>query len=89
MNGLPPHLQKQGRTDAESEDKVALVSYALECGNASCLENIWIVDSGATTHVCAQREMFAQLSEVSMPQSILVGNGEVVLAKEIWNYCIG
>ena len=24
LNGLPPHLQKQGRTDAESEEKVVL-----------------------------------------------------------------
>ena len=82
MNGLPPHLQKQGRTDAESDEKVALVSYALECGNASCLENIWIVDSGATSHVCAQREMFANVTKEGTPQSILVGNGEVVVAKE-------
>ena len=33
LNGLPPHMQKQGRNDAESEEKIALVSYALECGN--------------------------------------------------------
>eukprot|EP00963_Diacronema_lutheri_P002496 scaffold174_cov503-Pavlova_lutheri.AAC.1 len=36
LNGLPPHLQKQPRNDRETDEKVALVSYALECGNANC-----------------------------------------------------
>eukprot|EP00963_Diacronema_lutheri_P004518 scaffold346_cov347-Pavlova_lutheri.AAC.1 len=82
LNGLPPHLQKQPRNDRETDEKVALVSYAFECGEANCLENIWIVDSGATAHVCAQQAMFTSLTQEASPQSILVGNGEVVHAKQ-------
>eukprot|EP00963_Diacronema_lutheri_P004998 scaffold365_cov361-Pavlova_lutheri.AAC.2 len=74
--------QKQPRNDRETDEKVALVSYALECGEANCLENIWIVDSGATAHFCAQQEMFTSLTQEASPQSILVGNGEVVHAKQ-------
>eukprot|EP00963_Diacronema_lutheri_P005228 scaffold408_cov347-Pavlova_lutheri.AAC.2 len=85
LNGLPPHLQKQTRTNAENEEKVALASYALECGRAHILENLWIVDSGATTHICASREMFTFLIQNVPTQSIFVGNGEVVFAKESGN----
>ena len=59
LNGLPPHMQKLARTDADSEEKVALMSYALKCGNTSCLEHIWIIESRETAYVFAQREMFA------------------------------
>eukprot|EP00963_Diacronema_lutheri_P013051 scaffold2243_cov352-Pavlova_lutheri.AAC.1 len=82
LNGLPPHLQKQPRNDRETDEKVALVSYAFECGNSNCLENIWIVDSGATAHVCAQQAMYTSLTQEASPQSILVRNGEVVHAKQ-------
>eukprot|EP00963_Diacronema_lutheri_P005048 scaffold370_cov349-Pavlova_lutheri.AAC.33 len=89
LNGLPPHLQRKSTNDADDEEKVALVSYALECGNASSLGDIWIVDSGATAHVCTQREAFTSVTQEVTPQSILVGNGEVVLAKETGTVALG
>eukprot|EP00963_Diacronema_lutheri_P012972 scaffold2152_cov336-Pavlova_lutheri.AAC.3 len=89
LNGLPPRLQRKSTNDADDEEKVALVTYALECGNASSLGDIWIVDSGVTAHVCAQREAFTSVTQEVSPQSILVGNGEVVLAKETGTVALG
>eukprot|EP00963_Diacronema_lutheri_P013296 scaffold2630_cov350-Pavlova_lutheri.AAC.2 len=89
LNGLPPHLQRKSTNDADDEEKVALVSYALECGNASSLGDIWIVDSGATAHVFAEREAFTSVTQEDTPQSILVRNGQVVLAKETGTVALG
>ena len=85
LNGLPPHLQRQPRNNAENVEKVALVSYALECGKTDILENLWIVDTGATTHICANQELFTSAIQACATQSIFVGNGEVLSASECGN----
>ena len=85
LNGLPPHLQRQPRNNAENVEKVALVSYALECGRTDIFGNLWIVDSGATTHICANQELFTSAMQACATQSIFVGNGEVLSASECGN----
>ena len=41
-------------------------------------ENLWVVDSGATTHMCNSSEVFAELHESSSRSQIEVANGEKV-----------
>ena len=81
LNGLPKHLQKEPKQ--EQDDKTfAFVTHALTCGSATTLENVWIIDSGATTHVCSNYNLLKNGTNQTDPQQILVGNGQVVSATE-------
>eukprot|EP00963_Diacronema_lutheri_P008108 scaffold697_cov287-Pavlova_lutheri.AAC.1 len=65
----------------ENEEHVVVVSYGLNCGSSEDLRKSWIVDSGATTHVCSDRSLFLSFEDLENSQAIMVGNGERVLAK--------
>ena len=40
----------------------------------------WVVDSGATCHMCNNEELFDQIIGLEMPQEITVGGGHSVQA---------
>ena len=40
----------------------------------------WIVDSGATYHMCYEEELFIDITELEEPQKITVGDGYSVEA---------
>ena len=41
----------------------------------------WIVDSGATSHMCNSKELFKELSDLAPPQQVAMGDGHAVDAK--------
>ena len=48
-------------------------------------KNKWIIDSGASKHMCNDRTMFTRLKDVKQPQMVKVGNGYPVRVKGIGN----
>ena len=82
LNGLPKHLQKQSSTDSENDQKLAFVTCALNCQLLHTPANAWVLDSGATTHVCSNENLFHNGLKDSVKQQIFVGNGEIITAEK-------
>ena len=53
----------------------------VQSGMASCYQ-LWIVDSGATHHICHTKSSFQQLSRLSEPLSIILGDSSEVFGYE-------
>ena len=58
-----------------SEDAL-LVSHALQAGSAGQ----WIVDSGATCHMCCNRKLFADFHLLDKPIEVTLGDGHTLKA---------
>ena len=46
-------------------------------------KNEWIIDSGASKHICNDKQMFLKLEDTKLPQVLRVGNGYSVQVKGI------
>ena len=85
----------QKKTHDEGEEVVGLVTeYALSVNRRSN----WVVDSGATCHMCNNEELFDQIIGLEMPQEITMadghsvqgtGRGDVILRMSVPNGKIG
>ena len=64
-------------TDDEEEDIIGLVA---EHTVTTKRQSNWVVDSGATCHMCKDEELFDQVSVLHTPQEITVGDGYSVQA---------
>ncbi|WP_171480101.1 hypothetical protein, partial [Acinetobacter baumannii] len=65
--------------EEEDEDKEVIGLVAEDSLIANRKSN-WIVDSGATCHMCNEEELFTELSPLETPQDITVGDGYSVQA---------
>ena len=64
-------------TDDEGEEIVGLVTeHALSTNR----RNNWVVDSGATCHMCNNEELLDQIIGLETPQETTVGDGHSVQA---------
>lgn len=61
--------------DDEGEDAI-MVTHALKAGHTMN----WIVDSGATCHMCANQEFFVDLQPLGKPMDVTLGDGRVLQA---------
>ena len=59
--------------DKEGDDAL-LVSHALQVGSAGQ----WIVDSGATCHMCCNRKLFANFQVLDKPVEVTLGDGHTL-----------
>ena len=64
-------------TDDEEEEIVGLVTEHVLSANR---RNNWVVDSGATCHMCNNEELFDQIIGFETPQETTVGDGHSVQA---------
>lgn len=83
LNGLPKHLQKLSNNKTENEKRLAVVISIYTCGTSFPLENVWIVESGATAHVCSNRYQFKNGMKQIGQQKILVVNGQIITVDEL------
>ena len=64
---------KEHRAGVVSENNTALTAArALAAGDMS---KSWIVDSGATSHMCYRRDMFRDYKSLPMPEKVMYGDG--------------
>ena len=55
-------------------DEVMVIGHALSVGPFGS----WIVDSGATSHICTSRELFTEYIPFQNPGEVTVGDGRVL-----------
>ena len=69
--------QKQGASMAASEKRERSTDEALVTVHAFAATSIgsWVVDSGATCHMCCDENMFIDLTQLDTPQQVTLGDG--------------
>lgn len=63
---------------SSSDDEAMLVSHALMATS----RGNWIIDSGATCHMCNQKDLFRELNHLTRPQEVSLGDGHVLEATD-------
>ena len=63
----------------DSEATGLVASHVLAAGSMKG-EAIWIVDSGATRHMCNDRKLFVNFNSLAEPRYITLGDGHTVKA---------
>ena len=61
-------------SSSDSESAGLVVSHAL---SASQLDD-WIVDSGATSHMCSDHSLFVELRNLTGPREVVLGDGHTL-----------
>ena len=62
------------RRDSDSENEALVAEYCLHAGTVGN----WIVDSGATCHMCSRRELFSELQPVKQETEVTLGDGHAL-----------
>ena len=70
------------RRDSSSSDGdcVGLMGNHVLSANSTVPLNKWIVDSGATCHMCCDDKLFDELHSLAQPLEVMLGDGYVVEA---------
>ena len=63
-------------SSSSSDDEAMVVSHALSATS----KGTWIIDSGATCHMCNDRTLFSQLHSLQSSQEVTLGDGHVLQA---------
>ena len=66
--------EEESCSDTESDEKVFGVS------SQSHNPNVWIIDSGASSHMTQRKELLANYEEFDKPQKVSMGDGHMVEA---------
>ena len=56
------------------------MNHVLSTNNMTQLTGKWIVDSGATCHICNDQNLFVKLDPLKIPISVTLGDGHVLKA---------
>ena len=84
-NERPTESQKAAasvaREDSDSEDSVLIsIDDQALYTTSSREQSTWIVDSGATTHMCHDRQSFTNLYQLENPIDVVLGDGRALTA---------
>ena len=66
--------QKDCKESSDSDEEALVVGYAISATS----KNLWIVDSGATCHMCNDKSLFSELTTLRKQQEISLGDGRVL-----------
>jgi hypothetical protein len=71
----------------DSDESAGLVvnHVTLSASSFRLLNNSWIVDSGATCHMCNRSELFIEFAQLNQPLHIALGDGHKVDSN--WSRC--
>ena len=73
-------VEVEQKESSNSDSDIGLVvSHALSIGESKSLSN-WIVDSGATCHICNNDSQFLNLNSLEKPMDITLGDGHSLKA---------
>ena len=75
-------VNTRGQSDDTDSDEVGLVfQHVLSADVANKqADTEWIIDSGATCHVCHDRSLFTELQNLKQPLDIILGDGHTLKA---------
>ena len=62
------------RRDSDSENEALVVEHVLQAGTMGN----WIVDSGATCHMCSHRKLFSELHPLKQQTDVTLGDGNTL-----------
>ena len=68
--------KSKGNHGSDSECDALMVSHAFKVSN--CSMGSWIVDSGATSHMCGSKTPFVELCNLNQPMEVTLGDGNVL-----------
>ncbi|XP_074301087.1 uncharacterized protein LOC141632441 [Silene latifolia] len=93
--GSTPHVA-QGNNSEVSTSSANFAGNILSCSNYNSLpksladvhSNTWILDSGASDHMCFNKAMFSNFRLLSRPFSISLPNGQIVTIDTIGYVCL-
>lgn len=73
--------KNKGKTDAKASTSTS-TSNAFTCDAmfSSGESDAWLMDSGATEHMCHRRDWFRDFAEMTTPLNVRIGNGEKIAA---------
>ena len=72
-----PAREKQWDGKSSDSDDVGLTTCHI---SSECKRNSWIVDSGATSHMCSDRRLFVEMDTLEKTLSIILGDGHALQA---------
>ena len=74
-------INKVEVTESDSESDIGLVTTSQVLAAKHTLKpNHWIIDSGATCHICNDEQMFTELKSFKKTQSVILGDGHCLEA---------
>ena len=73
-NGKPKNPTRQSKKERQASHDAMMISNALVARS----RNDWIVDSGATSHMCNDRSMFTELRELGSGDKVTLGDGSTL-----------
>ena len=68
---------RQRNSSSSDDETVGLVVRHALSADADVQPNKWIIDSGATSHMCNDRDMFVKFSHLEKPLGVVLGDGHV------------
>uniref|UniRef100_A0A1X7U565 Retrovirus-related Pol polyprotein from transposon TNT 1-94-like beta-barrel domain-containing protein n=1 Tax=Amphimedon queenslandica TaxID=400682 RepID=A0A1X7U565_AMPQE len=71
---------KKPAGDTDSEEGGLVVKHALPAQQTLKSQNKWIVDSGATSHMCNDKACFTHLYSLKIPLEVKLGDGRSLRA---------
>ena len=69
---------KQAENSSDSDEVGLMINHAFS--SLTKKENAWIIDSGATCHMCNDASLFVELYNWEKPEEVALGDGHVVKA---------
>ena len=72
-------VRRRDRSSSDGDCVGLMVNHVLSANSTGPL-NEWIVDSGATCHMCCDDKLFAELQRLKQPLEVTLGDGYTVEA---------
>ena len=66
--------------DSDSDSVGLIAGHALSVSSSSETSSTWIIDSGATCHMCLDSEIFTTLYQLEDPIDVVLGDGRTLVA---------
>ena len=70
------HQTQAEHSDSDVSD-VGLITCSALSALGSNESNEWIIDSGATCHICNDKSLFTDIHRLKKPQDITLGDGQL------------
>ena len=74
------HKAEQKQKDSSDSESAGLFVYHMLSANTAGGTDSWIVDSGATCHMCNDEKLFVELHSLKQPMEVMLGDGHIIKA---------